>query len=172
MMKSVKSFLGVFLSLAAILFVTSVHADSAEVETRIDALLEEMTVEEKVGQMTQVTLAVLLDEATRRDRTKLIVDPDKLKDAINKYHVGSILNTGSRALTIEEWRRLITMIQDEALASRIRVPVIYGIDSIHGATYMKGSTLFPHNIGLGASRNVELAGRVADVTAKETSLFS
>ena len=168
MMKSVKSFLGAFLSLAAILFVTSAYADSAEVETRIDALLDKMTVEEKVGQMTQVTLAVLLDEATRRDRTKLIVDPDKLKDAINKYHVGSILNTGSRALTIEEWRRLITMIQDEALASRISVPVIYGIDSIHGATYMKGSTLFPHNIGLAASRNVELAGRVADVTAKET----
>lgn len=165
MMRRNKSRLRVFLSLATILLVTGAQADPTDSEAAIDALLDKMTVEEKVGQMTQVTLAVLLDKSRKNE---LVIDPAKLREAIHKVRVGSILNTGSRSLTVDEWHAIIKLIQDEALAAATPIPVIYGIDSIHGATYMKGSTLFPHNIGLAASRNPELAAEVADVTARET----
>jgi beta-glucosidase len=133
-------------------------------EARVQELIEQMTIEEKVGQMTQVTLAVLFAD-DMQGGVKL--DPEKLKEAIHTWHVGSILNTGSRSLTVEEWHRLIKTIQDEALAARVPIPVIYGIDAIHGVNYTKGSTLFPHNIGLAATRDPQLVAELADVTAKE-----
>lgn len=134
-------------------------------EAHIRELLDEMTIEEKVGQMTQVTLAVLYDKNSAKPNA---IDPDRLRDAIRKYHVGSILNTGSRSFSVEEWHEIIRVIQDEALKARVPVPVLYGIDAIHGTNYTKGSTLFPHNIGLAASRNPETAAAVARVTAMET----
>ena len=159
--------------LAGLLLLTSVATlpeVAAATDARVQALLAEMSIEEKVGQMTQVTLAVLFDdEMDRSDRSRPIrLDPEKLKEAIHKYHVGSILNTGSRSLTVQEWHAVIKMIQDEAMKADVPIPVIYGIDAIHGVNYTKGSTLFPHNIGLGATRDPELAARLADVTAKET----
>jgi len=133
-------------------------------DARVQELIEQMTIEEKVGQMTQVTLAVLFDDNMK---DSISLDPAKLKEAIHTWHVGSILNTGSRSLTLEEWHRVIKTIQDEALAANVPIPVIYGIDAIHGVNYTKGSTLFPHNIGLAATRDPELVARLADVTAKE-----
>jgi beta-glucosidase len=140
-------------------------SEDAQIEKRITALLDTMTVEEKVGQMTQITLAVLFDEDSEGGKA---LDPQKLKEAIHTYHVGSILNTGSRALTLDQWHELIKAIQDEALSAKTPIPVIYGIDAIHGVTYTVGSTLFPHNIGLAASRNPDLVVQIADVTAMET----
>ena len=134
-------------------------------DQRVQALLAEMSIEEKVGQMTQITLAVLFDENMEGG---IRLDPAKLKEAIHTYHVGSILNTGSRSLTIEEWHEVIKTIQDEAMKANVPIPVLYGIDAIHGVTYTVGSTLFPHNIGLAATRDADLAARIADVTAKET----
>ena len=134
-------------------------------DQRVQALLAEMSIEEKVGQMTQITLAVLFDENMEGG---IRLDPAKLKEAIHTYHVGSILNTGSRSLTIEEWHEVIKTIQDEAMKANVPIPVLYGIDAIHGVTYTVGSTLFPHNIGLAATRDADLAAKIADVTAKET----
>jgi len=155
-------------TMAALLILAMIATQTAsadETDQRIEEVLASMSVEQKAGQMTQVTLAVLLDKSVQG---KLAIDPAKLEEAIHTYHVGSILNTGSRSLTLSEWHALIKTIQDEALASGVDIPVVYGIDAIHGVTYTVGSTLFPHNIGMAAARNPGLVADAADVTAKET----
>ena len=143
-------------------------ASGAPSASEIDALVEEklaaMSVEDKVGQMTQITLGILSDDDADDGRS---IDPDKLAEAIHEYRVGSILNTMGRSLSLEEWHGVIRTIQDEALSTANEIPVLYGIDAIHGANYTVGSTLFPHNIGLAASRDRELVARIAAVTAKE-----
>jgi beta-glucosidase len=130
----------------------------------VDSVLAEMTVEEKVGQMTQLTIDLIL-----RDDATTVIDEDKLRKVILENHIGSILNVKGHAYTVEEWHQIITAIQKVATEeSRTGIPVIYGIDAIHGASYIAGSTLFPHNIGMGATRNPELAYESARITAAET----
>jgi beta-glucosidase len=125
------------------------------------AILKQMTLEEKVGQMTQVTLGVV---STATDG---VLDPANLKTAVVDYKVGSILNVTGHALTLKEWQNLNTQIQDESKKTRLKVPVLYGLDGIHGQTYTLGSTLFPQNIALAATRNTDIVKAVAKVTAGE-----
>ena len=134
----------------------------------IEDLIGKMTLEEKVGQMTQINLGFLSSSIDQHDGKVKQIDNKKLKNAIENYHVGSILNTAGTAYSIEKWHKILTQIQDIALDTKHKVPVLYGIDAIHGVTYTKGSTLFPHNIGLAASRNPSMANEIASVTAKET----
>src|SRR3982750_1570080 len=115
------------------------------------AMVKKMTLEEKVGQMTQVTLAVIAKGAWANQDGE--IDPALLKTAIEKYHVGSILNTTAHALPVTVWQKIITQIQDETKNTRLKIPVVYGLDGIHGQTYTLESTLFPHNIGMAATRN-------------------
>ena len=129
------------------------------------SLLKKMTLEEKVGQMTQVTLAVIAKGGGANQDGAL--DPVALKDAIQKYHVGSILNTTAHALSVETWNRILTEMQDEAGKSRLKIPILYGLDGMHGQTYTLNSTLFPQNIGMGATRNPQLVREMAKVTALE-----
>ncbi|WP_224994386.1 glycoside hydrolase family 3 N-terminal domain-containing protein [Cesiribacter sp. SM1] len=130
----------------------------------IGRMLADMTIEEKVGQMTQVTIDLIL-----QDNSTTAIDPVKLRRAILEKKVGSILNVKGHAYTAEQWYTILTAIQDVAVKeSRSRIPVIYGIDAIHGANYIEGSTLFPHNIGMSASRNPELVRQAAKITAAET----
>lgn len=150
------------LMLIMALSATAVNADT--VDERVQALLDGMTVEQKVGQMTQVTLGILIE----KDKDGIVFVPERLHEALHTYQVGSILNTASRSLSIDQWHEVIRTIQDEALKAPGAIPVLYGIDSIHGANYVKDSTLFPHNIGMAASRNPELARSAARVTAMET----
>lgn len=132
--------------------------------SRVDSLLSVMTIEEKVGQMTQVTIDLILEE----DETT-VVDMGKLRAALLEKNVGSILNVKGHAYTIDQWHKILTAIQTVATEeSRLGIPVVYGIDAIHGANYIKGSTLFPHNIGTAASRNPGMARRIAEITAAET----
>jgi beta-glucosidase len=127
-----------------------------------------MSIEQKVGQMTQLNLGFLSSSVDQHDGKLKNIDENKLKKAIENYHVGSILNTAGTAYSIEKWHKILTQIQDIALQTKLKIPIIYGIDAIHGVTYTKGSTLFPHNIGLAATRNPMLANQIASVTAKET----
>jgi beta-glucosidase len=135
-----------------------------QIESDIARLLDSMTIEQKVGQMTQVNLGVIIRKGTK-DRIEF--DPGKLNEALHTYQVGSILNSTSRPLAVEEWHQVIKTIQDEALKNDNAIPVLYGIDAIHGVTYTQDSTLFPHNIGMGASRNPGLVKQIAKVTAME-----
>ena len=140
---------------------------SEEIKLRVDELLSKMTIEEKVGQMTQITLQAVSKTEGTGDQ-KFVIDEDKVKEAIQDYHVGSILNVYNVAHTVEEWHSIINTIQNIAVnQTRLGIPVIYGIDAIHGATYTKGATLFPQAINLAATWDRDLAFKEGVVTSKQ-----
>jgi beta-glucosidase len=131
---------------------------------KIEALLRQMTIEEKVGQMTQLTV----DMVTTGDDQEVRIDEAKLEKAVVKYGVGSILNVNNQAITVDHWHRIIGPIQQAAQRTRLKIPVIYGVDSIHGANYVQGATLFPQEIGMAATWNPALMRTAAEITATET----
>lgn len=135
-------------------------------DSMVEDILSQMTLMEKIGQMTQA------------DRTTL--DPGDVK---NNF-LGSVLSGGGAAPgvntpgtwngtdmpntnTPESWVKMHNIFQKEALSTRLGIPIIYGVDAVHGHGNVVGATLFPHNIGLGATRNPELIGEIAAVTASE-----
>jgi beta-glucosidase len=130
----------------------------------IESLLKRMTLEEKVGQMTQLQIGMI---SNGRDQT-IQIDPAKLEKAIGRYGVGSILNVQEQALPLDHWHQTIRQIQEAAGKTRLKIPVIYGIDSIHGANYVQGATLFPQEIGMAATWNPELMKRAEEFAAVET----
>ncbi len=132
--------------------------------SKIEALLKRMTLEEKVGQMTQLQIGMI---ATGKDQD-IRIDPAKLEKAIARYGVGSILNVADQALTVDHWHEIIRQIQEAAGKTRLAIPVIYGIDSIHGANYVQGATLFPQEIGMAATWNPELMKHGSEIAAMET----
>ena len=135
-----------------------------DIEKRVDDLLNKMSIEEKAGQMTQVTIDLIL-----KDNSTTEIDEEKLRYAIKEKKVGSILNVKGHAYSLELWHHIITSIQDIAIKETGHgIPVIYGIDAIHGANYIKDATLFPHNIGMGAARDKDLVAEAARITALET----
>lgn len=139
-------------------------ASTKDGDQRVESLLSKMTIEEKVGQMTQVTIDMILQNDKLDE-----IDERKLKAAILEKKVGSILNVKGHAYTREKWLEIITRIQDVATKeSDAGIPILYGIDAIHGSSYLQGSVLFPHNIGMAATRNPALVADAASITAKET----
>lgn len=140
------------------------QSESGKFDKDVDALLSKMSVEEKVGQMTQVTIDLIL-----KDNSSTEIDEEKLKKALLEKHVGSILNVKGHAYKMETWHEIITAIQDIATKETAhKIPVVYGIDAIHGANYIEGAVLYPHNIGIAAARNRELVKQSAVQTAIET----
>lgn len=132
----------------------------------VDALLKQMTLEEKIGQMTQLTFGIFSDNS----QPKFNIRKDDLRKAIVQFNVGSILNNAQdHAQTLEEWHQMINTIQDYATKeTRLKIPVLYGVDAIHGATYITNSTLFPQQIGVGCSRNTLYASEMGRLTAMST----
>ncbi len=133
-------------------------------EPQIEALLKKMTVEEKVGQMTQLEIG----QITSGGDSNIQIDPAKLQKAIVDYKVGSILNVNGHALSVDKWYEIITAIQNDSMKTRLKIPNIYGIDSIHGANYVRGATLFPQEIGMAATWNPALMQKGAEISAMET----
>ena len=141
---------------------------SAEEEQEINSLIAKMSLAEKVGQTCQITLDVILK--TNSDgsaRTIAEIDEEKLKEAIDKYKVGSVLNVGSHTLSLAEWEGILKAVHRNYQQGLSRVPVIYGVDAIHGVNYTVGGTLFPQEIGLAATWNPSLAGTFGEITAYE-----
>jgi len=137
-----------------------------QMEKKIDELLAKMTLEEKVGQMTQVTLEVVAGETG--DDGSLKLDEKKLQDAIVTHQVGSILNCGGQARSVDNWQEIITQMQTMAIKeTRLGIPIIYGIDAIHGANYTLGATIFPQHIAMAATGNVDLVRKEGEITALE-----
>lgn len=135
-----------------------------EIERKIENTLGRMTLEEKIGQMTELSIDVLGEWKDGEFR----LDRDKLHNAIAKFKVGSVLNApGPIAQTPEKWQEIIGLIQEVSM-KEIGIPCIYGLDQNHGTTYTLGGTLFPQNINIGASFNPQLAYDAARVTAYET----
>jgi beta-glucosidase len=128
---------------------------SLPVAVRVDDLLGRMTQAEKIGQMTQT------------ERYQVFGDPSP----ITTYGLGSILSGGGSTPTTNTpvaWADMIDRFQAAALKTRLGIPLLYGIDSVHGDGNLYGATVFPHNIGLGATRNPDLVRQVAHITAEET----
>lgn len=125
------------------------HTPPAE---RVTALLSQMTLSEKIGQMTQVE--------------KNSITPE----AVAAYGIGSVLSGGGgnpTPNTPETWARMTRRYQEAALRSRLGIPLLYGTDGVHGHNNVIGATIFPHNVGLGATRDPELAARIGRITAVE-----
>ncbi|XP_028115134.1 lysosomal beta glucosidase-like isoform X2 [Camellia sinensis] len=126
---------------------------NSPIESRIKDLLSRMTLSEKIGQITQIDRRV----ATR--------------SAIRDLSVGSILSAGGggpyEKATSSDWIDMIDRFQNAALESRLGIPLLYGTDAVHGNNNVYGATVFPHNIGLGATRDAELVRRIGVATALE-----
>ena len=142
-------------------------------DQKVQALLAKMTLEEKVGQMAQITLDVITKGKDRFTSDEpVVLDKAAMDKAFGQYKIGSVLNTANnRARTPEVWYNIISGIQ-KAARNKLNIPVIYGIDAVHGTTYTAGATMFPQQIGQAASRNVELVKKAAQITAYETRASS
>jgi beta-glucosidase len=118
----------------------------------VDALVQEMTLAEKIGQMTQVEKnSIPLEDVTA-------------------YFIGSVLSGGGgnpQPNTPENWAKMVRAFQEAALKTRLGIPLIYGSDAVHGHSNMHGAVIFPHNVGLGATRDADLVRRIARITARE-----
>ena len=132
------------------------------IESKISQLLKQMTLEEKVGQMAQVSI-----ESLGSSKGQVFSFSDKMKDAVVNYKLGSILNTPGPLQTAQDWNRIIAEIQDAAKQTRLKIPVLYGLDDIHGVSYVAGTTLFPQEIGQAATWNRQLIHDAAVITAYE-----
>ncbi|XP_038894550.1 beta-glucosidase BoGH3B-like [Benincasa hispida] len=126
---------------------------SAPIKDRIKDLLSRMTLSEKIGQMTQIELSL----ATA--------------SVLSDFAIGSVLNGGGSTPLDEalssDWAEMIDGFQYSALQSRLGIPIIYGSDAIHGHNSVYGATIFPHNVGLGATRDADLVREIGEVTALE-----
>ncbi len=129
-----------------------------ELEARVDALLERMTVREKVGQVIQAEIR----SVTPRD--------------VRRFDLGSVLNGGgsfpdeNKNASPESWLALADAFHEASTDTSdggVGIPVIWGVDAVHGHNNVIGATIFPHNIGLGAARNPDLIRRIGEITARE-----
>lgn len=123
------------------------------IEQKVDALLAKMTLEEKIGQMSQVRH---FDDITDGD--------------ITSKFIGSVIHTQGPAPGEDAigWQARFIALQKEALATRLGIPLLFAVDAVHGQNTFEGATIFPHNIGMGATRNVKLVEEAAAITAVET----
>jgi beta-glucosidase len=135
-----------------------------ELARHVRSLVERMTLEEKIGQMTQLEIGMVTDGKD----ADLQINPTKLHKAVVEYGVGSILNVKDLALGVDKWHELITAIQKAAVETRLKIPVLYGLDSIHGANYVMGATLFPQPLGMAATWDPQLMLETSRVSAAET----
>jgi beta-glucosidase len=134
---------------------------------RVESLLRQMTLEEKVGQMTQLALQMVLSRPAGPG-SPAQVDSAKLHDVVVRRGVGALLNAAYVAMSPEEWRDLNAMIARFAARSRLKVPVVYGIDAVHGQHFQTTSTIFPQNIAMAATFDPVLVRRANEITAYET----
>jgi beta-glucosidase len=133
--------------LLAVITMTNVHAQkNAVVEAKIDQLLKKMTLEDKVGQMAQVSIEAL--GTVSPDGKSFNLDPAKLTDAINKYKIGSSLNTPPGVLlSAAEWNVIQEQFYTATQKNNLKIPLLYGLDDVLGVNYASGTTLFPQVIG-------------------------
>lgn len=146
------------------------YAQKGDAERRAAEMVSKMTLAEKIGQMSQITVDLVCKGQDTPPTSTLEIDANKVREAVVKYHVGSILNApGTRARTPQWWTKAVEQIQEVATKeTRMKIPVIYGLDQIHGATYTAGSTMFPQEIGIAATWNPAHARKMGEITAYET----
>ncbi|MDR2825021.1 MAG: glycoside hydrolase family 3 protein, partial [Prevotellaceae bacterium] len=139
-------------------------------QQRAAELVAKMTLEEKIGQMAQISIDVVTRGQDTPPTSTLQIDTEKLIEAVVKYHVGSILNSpNTRARTAQWWNDAVAEMQRVSTQeTRMKIPILYGLDQNHGGTYTAGSTMFPAQITLAASWQPAHARRMGEITAYET----
>jgi beta-glucosidase len=125
----------------------------AQIEQKVDSLLKLMTLEEKIGQMSQIRHF-----------------EESADEHITEKFIGSVIHTqgpnpGKSALG---WQKRFTELQKKALSTRLGIPLLFAVDAVHGQNTFEGATIFPHNIGLGATANEALVEKIANITALES----
>ena len=139
-----------------LLAVTASGQMSSSYDRQADALLAQMTLDEKIGQMVQVDSDALTNKAD-----------------VRKYFLGSVLSGGSSdpadGNSPQSWLNYVNGFQNQALQTRLKIPLLYGIDAVHGHNNIDGATIFPHHIGMGATHDPKLVARAERVTAEEVA---
>jgi len=140
---------------------------SAQHDANVERLLKQMTLEEKVGQMAQFSIEIIADQKTFELKDSV------LQRLLVDYKTGSILGTiGNTTHSKESWCALQKKIQEYCLKTRLKIPVLYGVDAIHGVNYTENCTLFPQEIAMAATFNRSLVHRGAEICAYETRASS
>lgn len=153
------------ISAASAQSISTSSTDAISIQERIDSLLSQMTIEEKIGQMTQINITLINNSNNQKD---VSLSEEKLKTILNKWHVGSFLN--GEASPASKWFNYMDRLTHIAMEeSRLGIPVIYGIDHIHGASYMGNAVLFPQSITLSGSFNPQLAYTEGKITVIESA---
>lgn len=150
-----KKVLFLIFAIGASVLAASYTDANQSISERVKDLVSQMTLEEKVGQMIQT------------EREAFEKDPS----VVSKYYLGSVLSGGGSApragSDAKSWLDLTTAIALEGQKTRLKIPILYGIDAVHGHNNVFGATIFPQNIGLGATRNPELVREIGRITASE-----
>jgi beta-glucosidase len=131
------------------------NAQSSKLDRQVEALLAQMTLDEKIGQMTQADSEALSNRAD-----------------VQKYFLGSVLSGGGHSPSENDaqgWRKSCDEFRSWALQTRLKIPLLYGIDAVHGHNNVDGAVIFPHNIGLGATHDPALVEKAARVVAAEVA---
>lgn len=135
----------------------------------IEGLLSKMSIEDKIGEMTQLSIDMLSVGNPYNLKEPHTLDSAKLHQVLVEHRVGSILNAGGHAYPREHWEHIIKTIQEYAINKKASgIPVLYGIDAIHGTNYTQNATLFPQQLGQASTWNLDLAKTCGEVTAYES----
>src|SRR5208282_4271614 len=149
-----------FISTGILISLTTTMSHAAaffpEHDQEVDSLLAQMTLTEKIGQMVQVDSSALKDKAD-----------------VQKYFLGSVLSGGTSdpadGNSVRSWLNFVTEFQNQALQTRLKIPLLYGIDAVHGHNNIDGAVIFPHHIGMGATHDPKLVESAERVTAGEVA---
>jgi beta-glucosidase len=148
--------------------------ESREIDKKVDVLLSKMNLKEKIGQMSQIDVATLMKRVNPYggfygpyiEPNEL--DKDSLQKYIAEYGITCVFNIGPHGYTTQEWYGYVKEIQDYALKkTRLGIPVIYGVDAMHGASLTVRATLFPQQLGMASTWNPDLVKKAAEITAYE-----
>ncbi|WP_036878091.1 glycoside hydrolase family 3 protein [Xylanibacter oryzae] len=166
--KSIFLFITIATAACKVQATVPVIAKDAKLEAKVENQLGKMTLEEKIGQMTEL----VLDLFGSNKNGVFQINEQRMDSLFNRYKIGSILNAPNTvAPTAKQWEQYLAIIQKHSL-KQIGIPCIYGLDQNHGSTYTQGGTLFPQNINVAATFNRDIARRCAEATAYEARAVS
>lgn len=146
------------------------------IQKQVDELMSKMTLKEKIGQIIQIETHRLMQEPWNDEmgeeewlRIENNLNHDALKKVLVDYNIGSIMSGGSAAprSTVEGWVELIGTIKEYSLKTKLKIPIMYGLDAVHGFNFIYNGTVFPHNLAIAATWNPCIARVEAEVTAKQ-----